>query len=184
MRPFPAGIIYLAIGLMAGAFSAYLVIENAGVEPMSAGSPWLSRAEGLRGAAGLYVESRYMLEGRLPPATGQLMEATAETDSEGQPLRGGCIYTLTSAAPLPRWWSLTSVGDSGAHSSRQSSADVDTVIYETNGPVLITSASSPQPGNWLKSPDTRNYVLLYSAVAAGAPGRFVPPFTIKREACP
>lgn len=184
MRRFLGGMAYLAAGILAGAASAYVAIESAGVEPMRAGSPWTSRAAGLDGAAAVYVRSYYLMEGRLPPASGQLAEAVAENDEGGQPLQASCRYRLTATGPLPRWWSLAVLGGRDASASRQSTADVDTVVRDGNGELSVVASQSPQPGNWLKSPDARRFAILYSAALPGSQAGQPPPFTLVREACP
>jgi hypothetical protein len=184
MRHFTGGSIFLAGGAAIGALSAFLAIQNAGVEPAASGSPWLSRAAGLAGNAGYYTRAHYLLYGRLPPAAGQLNEASAETDSEGQSLSTSCNYVLTSTGPLPKWWSIAAIASMDESVSRQAISDADSVIRETNGSVQIQVAPYPQPGNWLKAPASRSFTLLYSAVPLGGPpATAVPPFNITREGC-
>ena len=103
MQRFAGGFAYLSAGLIAGAASAYVAIENTGVEALVAtGGPWSSRAEGLTGKSAIYVRAHYLLQGRLPPAPGQIDEATADTDADGKALTSGCRYKLMSTGPLPR----------------------------------------------------------------------------------
>lgn len=184
MKRFPGGIVYVIVGVATGAFSAYLAIQNAGVEAVSNGNPWLSRAEAMEGGDGFYVRSHYLIEGRLPPAQGQLVEATAETDSEGQPLTTTCRYRLASTGPLPRWWSLAVTGWGNDGTSRQTVADSDTVIRNPDGSVIIIASRTPQPGNWLKAPDARRFTILYSAIpVSGRASIADPAFSITREGC-
>lgn len=184
MRRILGGMIYLAVGVAVGAFSAYLAIENAGVEAVSNGSPWLSRAAAMEGGSGFYVRSHYLMEGRLPPAQGQLTEAVAETDSDGQPLTTTCRYRLSSTGPQPRWWSVAVTGWGNDSTSRQTVVDADTVIRDVNGSVTILASRMPQPGNWLKAPDARRFTILYSAIpVSGRQSSPEPAFSITREAC-
>jgi hypothetical protein len=184
MRGFFGGIGLAVGGAAVGAFSAYLAIQNAGVEAVSTGSPWLSRAATLQGGSGFYVRLHYLIEGRLPPAQGQIVEATAETDADGQPLTTGCRYRIASAGPLPRWWSIAAEGSGNDPLSRQTVIDSDTVIREANGTVKLVASLGPQSGNWLKVPDARRFTLLYSAIPAGGQSpSTAPPFSITREGC-
>ncbi len=184
MRGFLGSIGLTAAGAAAGAFSAYLAIQGAGVEATSTGSPWLSRAAALQGSSGFYVRLHYLLEGRLPPAQGQIAEATAETDGEGGPLNSGCRYRLASTGPLPRWWSIAAEGVGSDPLSRQTVADSDMVVREADGTVRLVASLGPQPGNWLKLPDARRFTLLYSAIpASGQRVSTAPPFSITREGC-
>jgi hypothetical protein len=182
MRKLAGGFLFLAGGLLAGAFSAYAMIQSIGVTPVAAGGPWLDRSAAMVTASDYYVRAHYMIEGRLPPAPGQLAEAVAETDSTGASLTSSCRYIIKSSRALPRWWSLGALNYSS--SSLQAAADVDSVIREPDGSTVITASPVPQPGNWLKVPDKRGFALIYTTLSAGAAGKpALPPFTITREGC-
>ena len=178
MRRFIWATVYVAFGVAAGCFSAFALIQSAGVKPVAGDEPWQTRTAALAGPNAFYVRSHYLLEGRLPPAPSQLGEATAENDADGRPLSGGCSYLITSTGPLPRWWSI-----GVASAAFQSTADSDTAVREADGSVRITVATPPQPGNWLKAPDRRRFTLIYSALSSG-PKSLDPPFTITRGTCP
>ncbi|WP_421695810.1 DUF1214 domain-containing protein [Aestuariivirga sp.] len=182
MRRFIWATSYIAGGIAAGCFSAFVMIQQAGVKPVAAGTPWLSRAAAMAESNAYYVRSHYLLEGRLPPAPGQLSEATADTDSEGHPLTGNCSYKITSTAPLPRWWSIAIIAGSSANAELQATADSDTIVRDADGVVRITAAQDPAPGNWLKTPDRRSFTMLYSSLASG-PKPGLPPFTITQAGC-
>lgn len=182
MRRFIWATSYLAGGIAAGCISAFALIQSAGVEPVAGDAPWVSRTGGPADQQSFYVRAHYMIQGRLPPAPGQLTEATAETDTDGRPLTSNCIYRLSSSGPLPAWWSLSMIGGAGAKAPLQSTADSGSVLHDASGSVTITAAASPQPGNWLRTPDQRRFTLLYSAADKG-PGIAAPPFTITREGC-
>ena len=182
MRRFIWATSYIAGGVAAGALSAYVAIESAGVEPAGAGVPWLSRAAALSEPDNFYVRAHYLLEGRLPLAPGQLTEATAETDSDGQPLTGSCVYRIVSTGPLPAWWSISVIGGASETAPLQSTASSDTAIRQPDGTAEILVYPSPRPGNWLKSPAGQRFTILYSALPRGPAGE-APAFAIKREAC-
>lgn len=181
MRRFIWATSYLAGGVAAGCLSAYVLIRQADVEPVGTGN-WLSRAAALSDANDFYVRAHYLLEGRLPPAPGQMTEATAETDSDGRPLTGSCTYRIVSTGPLPPWWSLSVIGGATASAPLQSTAGSDTAIRKADGSVEIMVYPSPRPGNWLKSTTKRRFTILYSALAQGGP-RQAPAFDIRRGDC-
>ncbi len=182
MRRFIWASTYAAGGLAAGCLSAFLMIQNAGLEPVEAGSPWHSRQAALSGPQAFYARAHYMLAGRVPPAPGQIIEATAETDDGGQPLRVTCTYRLTAREPLPAWWSLSTVSGGTADASMQAAAGSNTVIHGPDGSLTIMASGLPAPGNWLKLPGQRRISLLYTALSP-APAVTAPPFTISRESC-
>jgi hypothetical protein len=183
MRRFIWATSYLAGGIAAGCLSAFVLIQSAGVEAVTDDPPWVSRAEGIAGGQSFLVRAHYMMEGRLPPAPGQLTEATAETDADGRPLTSNCMYRLSAPGPLPAWWSLSVTGGADARAPLQATADSASVIRESDGRVTVIAAATPQPGNWLRVPGTRRFTLLYSALAQG-PDAAAPPFIITREGCP
>ncbi len=184
MRSLAEGIIYLAAGILGGALSAYLVIESSGEELLGNSDHWFSRAAGLAGDSAFYVRAHFMMQGRLPPAPGQIDEATTDTDSSGKALTGNCRYTLTSAGAMPRWWSLVLLNTGTETASQQAIAGVDNTIREADGSIIIRAADTPQSGNWLRTNALRRYSLLYSAIATGEQRlAAVPPFTIKLEDC-
>jgi hypothetical protein len=111
-----------------------------------------------------------------------LTEATAETDSDGRPLTGSCVYRIVSTGPLPAWWSISVIGGASALAPLQSTAGSDTAIRQPDGGVEILVYPSPRPGNWLKSPTRRRFTFLYSALPRGEAGS-APAFAIQREMC-
>jgi hypothetical protein len=182
MRRFIWATAYVTSGVAVGCFSAFAIIQSAGVAPVAADAPWQSRAAALAGPNAFYVRSHYLLEGRLPPAPSQLGEATAENDGDGRLLSGSCSYLITSTGPLPRWWSIGVIESDKSKAALQTTADSDTAVRETDGSVKIITATEPQPGNWLKTPDRRRFTLIYSALSNSAKP-LVPPFAVKRKAC-
>jgi hypothetical protein len=182
MRRFIWATLYVTSGVAVGCFTAFALIQSAGVETVAGDVPWQSRAAAMAGSDAFYVRAHYLLEGRLPPAPSQLGEATAETDDEGRPLTGTCSYVITSTGPLPRWWSIGIVQGTAASAELQTTADSDTAVREADGSVTITAATAPQQGNWLKAPERRRFTLLYSALAETA-RPLAPPFSIKRGVC-
>jgi hypothetical protein len=181
MRSFAEGIVYVAAGVLAGALGAYLAIESSGEEAAGNSDTWVSRAAGLAGPSAYYVRAHFMMQGRLPPAPGQIDEATTGTDSSGTALTGNCRYVLTSKGAMPRWWSLVLLGTAAA--SRQAIADADNTVREADGSIVIRAAATPQPGNWLRTDARGGYTLLYSAAAGEQRLAATPPFTITLEDC-
>ena len=146
---------FVATGVLGGALSAYVLIQSTGAGPLQPGSPWYTRAAALTGGSSYYVRLHYLIEGRLPPAPGQMSESTAAADDQGQPLTSSCRYRLTAVAELPSWWSVT-VTDPGSDGAlRQSTVDSDSVVRESNGATIIVASRAPEPGNWLKIPPSR-----------------------------
>ena len=123
MRRYTGGLFYLIGGALAGTLSAYAMVEHTGIQMLGTNSPWQSRIAALEGATGIYVASSYLLAGRLPLAPGQLVEASAEADNDGEMLTASCTYEITSTGPLPRWWSVAVLNPGGSATSDQAALD-------------------------------------------------------------
>lgn len=183
MHRFAGGLLYLVGGALVGAVSAYAMIQNAGVMGLGSDGPWLSRSTADGSPPGIYVQSYYLLSGRLPAAPGQLVEATAERDSKNEALSASCTYVITSIGALPQWWSLAAL-PGGSPASGQAVLDVAKAVREADGTTQVVAAPTPQPGNWLKLPAGRQFSFLYLATPTGSRNsRQVPPFRIAQKGC-
>jgi hypothetical protein len=183
MRRFIWASTYVAGGLAAGCLSAFLMIQHAGRAPVSEAGAWQTRPPALSGTAAFYARAHYLLAGRLPPAPGHILEATAETDDQGQPLSAGCTYRLTAQEPLPGWWSLAAVAAGALDGSLQAAATSSSVMRAADGSLSLMASRLPASGNWLKLPERRRLILLYTALSP-EPAVTAPPFAITREGCP
>ena len=182
MREFLRGVFYLIIGALGGYLSATAAIGNFGASPAGAGSQWQHRDVALASAAHPYAVAHYLLAGRFPPPSGQIVEFTTDRDKDGNPIDGNCVYTVTGKPPASRWWSIA---------IPQSTAGMNPVItseaavLDANGLLTVTISRYPVPGNWLKPAADDPYSLIYAvsesetASAATAP----PPFAVKRTEC-
>lgn len=168
-------------GLAAGCFSAFLLIQHSAGLPPAASGAWSVRQAGT-GSTGIYARSHDLLAAQLPPPMGQITEAIARTDDEGQALSGRCSYRLSASGPMPGWWSISASATGSADPSLQASAHSGSVLAAADGSVTITASGLPVPGNWLKLPIGQNLSLVYWAAAAGQAAS-APPFTLTREGC-
>ena len=91
MRRFIWASTYAAGGLAAGCLSAFLMIQNAGLEPVAAGGPWQSRQAALSGPSAFYARAHYLLAGRVPAPEAGVRAAAAEAMARSRcgPLNGG-----------------------------------------------------------------------------------------------
>src|SRR5437868_15524710 len=89
---------FLIISVTIGLGSArWLIARSAGAVPISAGAwkIWLDDDQGLSGP---YGAAHYLLNGRLPPAPGQIKVYETERDDDGRLLDSGCLYTVSGPA--------------------------------------------------------------------------------------
>ena len=182
MRRFFSAPFFLLGGALAGVASAYAAVQMLGLEAISSGSPWQVRNVAATAAVHPYTVAHYLLRGRLPPSGGQFVEFTASGDEAGNALTAACDYVLTLPGDKqPGWWSITSEGDAEVENATAMSS---AIVAEADGSVRLTASPYPQPGNWIATPRSGRYSLLYTAsrAEAGSAGA-VPAFTIAKGRC-
>ncbi|WP_395689966.1 DUF1214 domain-containing protein [Aestuariivirga sp.] len=173
---------YIVGGLAAGCFSAILMIQQSADQLLSGSGAWSMRKAGLGARTDVYARSHDLLAGRLPPPPGQISEAIASSDDEGEALSPRCTYRLSSAEPLPEWWSLSAIAGRTADAALQASMHSGSVLAAADGSITITASSLPAPGNWLKLPQGPHLSFVYWALQDGRDAN-QPPFTLTRESC-
>ncbi|MFC3267337.1 DUF1214 domain-containing protein [Camelimonas abortus] len=97
------------------------------------------------------------------------MELVAEHDSDGQPLRGGCVYEITGRTPEARIWTLaaTPLRPDGTAAPAGPAAPLaqpraltsEGLLRDPDGGVRIAVAATPQPGDWIAAPPSGRFRL-------------------------
>lgn len=188
MKNYLGAPIFLAAGVLLGVISALVGAESFGTDVVRADSPWQRRDTSTTSSAYPYAIAHYLLDGRLPPAEGQFVELFAIADADGSRFRPECDTNLTLPdGRRPRWWSVAAFAAGDANLSAQAVMSGETAIAEANGDIRITVSGRPRPGNWIKAPNARSYVLIYTVAAEGGmvtgSPRDVPLFSIKQGGC-
>jgi hypothetical protein len=179
------GSIYLAVGALVGLVSAVLAVDSLSSTPVRKGSNWeIWDASGTSRKA-FYATAHYLLGGRLPPAPGQMLEMTAERDSDGQDIAASCTYVVSGKISGLAWWSLATTTSNSATPHVSAILTSDSSILESDGTLVITVSASPRPGNWLRPPEARKFALLFTAASDTGTGKrnTLPDLTISRSAC-
>jgi hypothetical protein len=174
----------MLLGALGGYLSATAAIGSFGASLAAAGSQWQHWDISLAAPAHPYAVAHYLLAGRFPPPSGQIVEFTADRDSDGNPIDGDCVYTVTGKPVASRWWSIA-IPQSGSDTNPVITAEA--AVLDANGLLTVTMSRYPVPGNWLKPATGSNYSLIYavsaseaaSEASAGGP----PPFTVKQTEC-
>ncbi len=182
MREFFRGVFYLIIGALGGYLSATAAIGNFGASPAAAGSQWQHRDVAPASAAHPYAVANYLLAGRFPPPSRQIVEFTTDRDKDGNPIAGNCVYTVTGEPPESRWWSIA-IPQSAAGGNPVVTSEA--AVLDANGLLTVTISRYPVPGNWLKPAADDRYSLIYAVWESGAPSETAapPPFIVKRTEC-
>jgi hypothetical protein len=180
-----SGTAYLALGALAGLTSALASIDSFGNYQVEKDSPWQGRDLSPSSRAHPYSLAHFLTAGRLPPATGQMLEFVAQRSNDGNVLSAECRYLLTAAKPnTPRWWSLLAASGSGSHENAALISS-ETAVTENDGSIVVAVSHQPSSGNWIQSPANGAFTLTYTmADPATVSRRRTPPaFSIKRVGC-
>ncbi len=170
-------------GLAAGLISAQVMMDRAVMSPadgaQGVAANWHRVAIVSDTGSAFYAAGNFLRKGQLPPPRSARFY-TRNMDDEGHSLRGGCVVAIEGKLPDVRWWSIK-VEAAGATSS----IDAGGAIREADGTLLVSIASAPVPGNWLKAPDDGAYDLDLVFFDPVLPSRTAPPAlpTVKRLWC-
>ena len=109
-----------------------------------------------------YMRAILAHRGDVPLATGEGLGFTATTDSEGRPLDSACTYTIGSAAPIARVWTLTLYGQDGrlpvTELGRRSFTSAE-VLRDSQDRFTIALSRTLQPGDWIQLPASGSFTV-------------------------
>jgi hypothetical protein len=179
------GSIFLAIGGLIGIATAIGSVDMLGSSALRDGSPWRSWDTSTESKTSFYASAHYLLNGRLPPAPGQLQEMTTERDSDGELISSSCSYLVTGPAWKHMWWSFAAATSSGTAPRVSGMATSDSFVYEKDGSFKATVSALPAPGNWIRSPDTQGFTLIFTVAGESGLARRepLPELVVKKESC-
>jgi hypothetical protein len=122
---------------------------------------------------------------------GEGLAFTAQTDDQGRPLTGACVYAVDGETPPARLWTLTAYDAAGrlmANAVQRSGFHSREVLRRPDGSFTISVAPQAEPGNWLPVTAGGRFFLtlrLYDTplTSSARPTTIVMP-AIRRTACP
>ncbi|MGQ0484381.1 MAG: DUF1214 domain-containing protein [Hyphomicrobiales bacterium] len=184
MQEFLRGIFYLLLGALGGYLSATATIGSIGASPAGAGAggQWQYWDIAPASTAHPYAIAHYLLAGRFPPPSGQILEFVTDRDKDGNAIDGDCVYSVTGKPPAARWWSIA-IPESGAAANPVVTAE--TAVLDANGLLTVTISRHAAPGNWLRPASGDDYSLIYAVTETEAASGIAtpPPFTVTRTEC-
>ena len=141
----------LLMGLIIGLWSARMTADMPALAGTVQAGAW--RAWPRAGVADAlpYARLRHYLDEALPPSPGDRMELVTQTDDEGRPLSGRCIYNLSGPMLPVRNWILT-VHDPEKREHPLAALQAADALHQPDGSLRIMLASHFQSGNWLRTP--------------------------------
>ena len=147
------GAAFLVAGIAAGYITGLEALSRAGTVPVADDGKWRQELVNPKDPYAIYAVGHFTAQGALPPPhDSQLF--SRDTDEDGKPLRGDCIYLLSGTTPAARWWAV-SVVPSGAMADAISTSAADVIITGEER-LNITLSHRLAPGNWLAMPDAAN----------------------------
>jgi hypothetical protein len=153
----------MVAGGLIGIASAVASVDYFGSAPVSDGSAWQSFDVSAESPTAFYSNAHYLLGGRFPPAPGQQQEMTAGRDSEGNLLSSACSYLVSGDSWEHSWWSIATASETGVKPRVETMMTSDSVVFNADSSLWLTVSRGPSPGNWIRPPDTRNFVLIFTA---------------------
>jgi hypothetical protein len=102
-----------AAGIVIGLASAGAAISQLGAGGGVRIGPWQSPIDAGGPGRGGYLRAAAALKATLALSRQEAIYFRATTDSQGNPLRGTCTYSVHGSTLPARWWSITVYGDDG-----------------------------------------------------------------------
>lgn len=164
----------LAIAFTGGIYSSIAAIEaNDAFDVLKIG-PWTASPLAQTSEANPYAKARRARDGGFALGQAEGLVFTAEYDSAGRPLDGGCGYRIAGAAPTNRLWILRLVDPSGetlpATPAFPASLHSAGIQRASDGSFAISLDNVAQSGNWLQLDRRGRFLVeltLFDTPAAG-----------------
>ncbi len=183
----------VAGGAALGLYSAYSVVESEFAFGVQQAGPWQVHPHVGTREIDPYARAVLARTADIPLAAGEGLTVRAAMDSELRPLRSDCVYAITGTTPSARFWTLTLQEGNGRLPDDWQTQRLATtsarITRPEDGAMRIAISPQPQPGNWLRAPDSPEFTIalrLYDTPASGTLTRFTADMLpdIARTGCP
>jgi hypothetical protein len=156
MRRLTFATVILILGAVIGLLTAIHQMSVAGLYAAAASPGWSSWQPDKPSFWQIYATQRFLDDGSLPPPK-SVQLYTRTVDDDGNRLRAECDYSLSGPAIKARWWTVASLPDTSSPVSDVLTAGSARVGQDNV--MDINLSRQPQGGNWLKVPESGNYLL-------------------------
>ncbi len=161
-------LIDIAIGILVavvvGFTTALLAVERGPWFGAMVAGPWVAWPQVGGSDTDPYSLAILARTGEVPLGDGEGLAFTADTDDDGQSLRGDCAYEVTGQTPTARLWTLTAYDDAGhlmANPARRSGFHSREIVRAADGAFAIVVSSEVRPGNWLPIANVEHFRLVF-----------------------
>jgi len=135
-----------------GFTTAWLAVEHGRLFGSVTVGPWTAWPDAGGPNADPYSVALLARSGEVPLGAGEGLAFSADSDSQGEPLSGNCVYSINGQTPVARLWTLTAYDAEGrlmvnpAHRPGFHSREI---LRRPDGSFTIVASHDVEPGNWL-----------------------------------
>lgn len=156
MRKLTFATAIMIVGGVIGLLTAIHMMSVAGFFTVPASPAWQSWQPDSQPVWKIYASQRFLAEGSLPPPKAVQLY-TRSVDDDGNQFRVECDYTSSGPAIKSRWWTMATLRDAAAPAADVLAAGA--ALVRQDNVLDVNLSRLPQGGNWLKVPDSGNYIV-------------------------
>ena len=156
MRKLTFATAIMIFGGVIGLLTAIHMMSVAGFFAVAASPAWQSWQPDKEAVWKIYANQRFLAEGTLPPPKAvQLF--TRSVDDDGNQFRAECDYTSSGPAIKSRWWTMATLREAAGPAADVLAAG--SALVRQDNILDVNLSRLPQGGNWLKVPESGNYIV-------------------------
>ena len=146
----------LVIGTLLGLAATWATVVRGTMGGNVSDGPWHTSLYAGSREGSAYLRASIALHGLLALNRHETIYYTAATDSDGEALRGNCIYQLEGRDPPARWWSITAYGADDfliPNAAERYSVSMNSVARRADGSFTATLSKGQGGANWIPVAD-------------------------------
>jgi len=146
----------LVIGTALGLIATWVTVVRGTMGGAVADGPWRTSLYAGSSEGGPYLRASIALHGLLALNRHETIYYTAATDSDGNALRGNCVYLVEGRDPPARWWSITAYGADDyliPNPAGRYSVSMNSVARRADGSFTATLSKGQGGANWIPVAD-------------------------------
>lgn len=157
--------VFLAIVVLGGFGSAWVMIHSGSALSTVTEGPWVSWPQSGRPDADPYTRAHTASLGLLPINASMAVTYHARNDDSGARIHSSCDYAVEFEPIDAAWWSLTVFDDNGAaipNAAERYAYNAATAVRDADGGASIVLARDARAGNWLPTRGAGNLTLAFT----------------------
>jgi len=165
-----AAVVALVVGVTIGYVTASPLVDLIFMSNAVKNGPWMTNLDIGSQQAGTYLRAAIARHGLLALTKSEAVYFSTSSDSDGQPLRGSCDYTIECKDLDAEWWSITVYGKDDfliPNPQNTCSYSGNNLVRDTDGMFRIRLSATPKEVNWLPSGNEEGLSLTLRLYRAG-----------------